>query len=126
MNLLQKSNTKPRGNLLKIYSSYSITKKRKYAIAQRRRSKMSEKIMGGVEFEGAQNEQAQGNGLPAKQGLWSKFKGFWLQEINVELTPYQQKVEDEINEFLHQEITWGKVKDFLFQEVTFGKKKGND
>ena len=28
---------------------------------------------------------------------------------------------DEINEFLHQEITWGKVKDFLFQEVTFGK-----
>jgi len=30
-------------------------------------------------------------------------------------------MEDEINEFLHQEITWGKVRDFLFQEVTFGK-----
>ena len=29
--------------------------------------------------------------------------------------------ENEINEFLHQEITWGKVRDFLFQEVTFGK-----
>ena len=43
------------------------------------------------------------------------------KEIKVELTPYQQKVEDEINEFLHQEITWEKVHDFLFQEVKFGK-----
>ena len=68
--------------------------------------------------------------LPAKQGVWSRFKAFWLQdaeeflnkEIKVELTPYQQKIEDEINEFFHQEITWQKVKDFLFQEVTFGKK----
>lgn len=80
---------------------------------------MSEKIMGGVEFNGEQN---QANDLPVKQGFWSKFKGFWLQEINVELTPKQQQIEDEINEFLHQEVTWGKVKDFLFQEVTFGKK----
>ena len=67
--------------------------------------------------------------LPAKIGFWSKFKAFWLQdidwnkEIKVELTPKQQKVEDEINEFLHQEITWEKVHDFLFQEITFGKKK---
>lgn len=67
--------------------------------------------------------------LPTTQGFWSKFKSFWLQEIDwntpivVELTPYQQKVEDEINEFLHQEITWEKVHDFLFQEVSFGKKK---
>lgn len=66
--------------------------------------------------------------LPVKAGFWSSFKAFWLQEIDwnkeikVELTPYQQKVEDEINEFLHQEITWGKVRDFLFQEVTFKKK----
>ena len=44
-------------------------------------------------------------------------------EIKVVLTPKQQKVEDEINEFLHQEITWEKVHDFLFQEVTFGKNK---
>jgi len=70
---------------------------------------MSEKIMGGAE-------------LPVQQGFWAKFKGFWLQDINVELTPYQQKVEDEINEFLHQEITWAKVKDFLFQEVTLKKR----
>ena len=44
-------------------------------------------------------------------------------DIKVELTPYEQKVEDEVNEFLHQEVTWTKVKNFLFQEVTFGKKK---
>ena len=68
------------------------------------------------------------NNLPAKVGFWQKFKAFWLQdidwnkEIKVELTPGQQKVEDEINEFLHQEITWEKVHDFLFQEITFGKK----
>ena len=61
--------------------------------------------------------------LPVKQGFWSKFKAFWLQDVNIELTPKQQKVEKEINEFLYQEITWQKVHDFLFQEVTFGKKK---
>mgnify|MGYP003294028697 CR=1 FL=1 len=46
-------------------------------------------------------------------------KEFLNKEIRVELTPKQQKMEDEINEFLHQEITWGKVKDFLFKEVCF-------
>lgn len=66
--------------------------------------------------------------LPTKRGLWSKFKSFWLQDIDwnapikVELTPHQQKIENEINEFLHQEITWKKVHDFLFQEINFGKK----
>ena len=61
--------------------------------------------------------------LPAEQGFWSNFKAFWLQDVNVELTPKQQKMEREINEFLYQEITWQKIHDFLFQEVTFGKKK---
>ena len=67
--------------------------------------------------------------LPTKIGFWNKFKAVmfqdipWNHEIKVVLTPYQQKVEDEINEFLHQEITWEKVHDFLFQEVSFGKKK---
>ena len=62
-----------------------------------------------------------------KVGFWQKFKAFWLQdidwnkEIRVELTPAQQKVEDEINEFLHQEITWEGFKDFMFQEIKFGK-----
>ena len=93
-------------------------------------------VFGGISFENEiqNNEIVENAGtiqkaeLPAKVGFWQKFKAFWLQdidwnkEIKVELTPAQQKVEDEINEFLHQEITWGKVHDFLFQEVTFGKK----
>ena len=94
-------------------------------------------VFGGISFE----DEIQENGvvenagtimnskLPTKVGFWQKFKAFWLQdidwnkEIKVELTPAQQKVEDDINEFLHQEITWEKVHDFLFQDVTFGKKK---
>lgn len=56
--------------------------------------------------------------LPAKVGFWSNVKSFFT----VELTPYQQKIEDEINEFLYQEVTWEKVHNFLFQEVSFGKK----
>ena len=94
-------------------------------------------VFGGVEFgaeptTGEENVQNAGtivnNNLPVKTGFWSKFKAFWLQEIDwnreikVVLTPRQQKIEDEINEFLHQEITWEKVHDFLFQEITFGKK----
>lgn len=69
-----------------------------------------------------------GSNLPTKVGFWNKFKTFWLQdidwnkEIKVELTPNQQKVEDEINEFLHQDITWKKVRNFLFQEVSFRSK----
>ena len=61
--------------------------------------------------------------LPEKTGLWTKVKNVLFYEIKVELTPYQQKVEDEINAFLHQEVTFKSVKDFLFQEITFGKKK---
>ncbi len=94
-------------------------------------------VFGGVEFDNEiQDKNVMENagtiknpGLPAKVGFWQKFKAFWLQdidwnkEIKVELTPKQQKVEDDINEFLHQEITWEKVHDFLFQEVTFGSKK---
>lgn len=94
-------------------------------------------VFGGVSFEGVSQNDAivenagtiQKSQLPAKVSVWQKFKAFWLQEIDwnkeikVELTPKQQKVEDEINEFLHQEITWEKVHDFLFQEISFGKKK---
>lgn len=61
--------------------------------------------------------------LPAKTGFWNKLKSVIFYDVKLELTPYQQKIEDEINDFLYQEITWAKVKDFLFQEVTFGKKK---
>lgn len=89
-------------------------------------------VFGGVQLDNEQviTENAgtiRNDSLPVKSGFWSSFKSFWLQdidwnkEIKVELTPYQQKVEDEVNEFLHQEITWGKIRDFLFQEVTFKK-----
>lgn len=50
--------------------------------------------------------------LPAKQSVWTKIKQVLFKEIDlnapikVELTPYQQKVEDEINEFLHQEVSF--------------------
>ena len=94
-----------------------------------------------VQFENGQAQEVQSEeniqnagtirneNLPVKTGFWNKFKAFWLQEIDwnreikVVLTPHQQKIEDEINEFLHQEITWEKVHDFLFQEITFGRKK---
>lgn len=87
-------------------------------------------VFGGVQTNdaGVANENVvaatvdAGANLPAKTGFWNKLKSVLFYEIKVELTPYEQKIEDEINEFLHQEITWGKVKDFLFQEVTFGKK----
>lgn len=78
---------------------------------------MSEKIMGGVETEFVSEST-----LPAKTGMWPKVKAFLFQEIKVELTPAQQKFEDDLNEFLHIEITWQDFKDFLFQEVKFGNK----
>ena len=97
-----------------------------------------EGVFGGVEFENNQVEENPQNvqnagtirdkNLPTKTGFWNKFKAFWLQEIDwnkeikVELTPYQQKMENEINDFLHQDITWEKVHDFLFQEVKFKRK----
>ena len=77
-------------------------------------------------YGGVQTVEASAK-LPVKTGFWTKMKSVlfkdyaWNYEIKVELTPYQQKIEDEINEFLHQEITWEKVHDFLFQEVTITK-----
>lgn len=85
-------------------------------------------------FGGVQTAQ-EGTNLPVKRGFWSSMKAFWLQdidwnakinwtkEIKVELTPYQQKVEDELNDFLYQEITWEKVRAFFTKKLTFGKNK---
>ena len=86
-------------------------------------------VFGGVSFDGQVNNEAENvqvnagtirtNNLPAKVGFWQKFKAFWLQdidwnkEIKVELTPYEQKVEDEVNEFLHQEITFKGIANFF-------------
>ena len=67
-----------------------------------------------INFEPIPQEKA-----VAPRGLWSKVKAFLFQEIDLnapiklELTPYQQKVEDEINEFLHQEITFKGIVNFF-------------
>lgn len=75
-------------------------------------------VFGGVEVKPEEEVKVNTEfNLPTKVSIWTKIKNFFCQDIKVELTPKQQKVEDEINEFLHQEITWGKVKNFLFQEV---------
>ena len=81
-------------------------------------------VFGGVQFESTnenpeeiKNEEpiftkVEEDSLPTKQSVWSKIRSFLFQEIDwtapikVELTPYQQKVEDEINEFLHQEVSF--------------------
>ena len=60
---------------------------------------------------------ATNSNLPVKSTFFSKLKSVLFYEIKIELTPYEQKIEDEINEFLHQEITWQGFKNFLFQEV---------
>lgn len=83
-----------------------------------------EGVYGGVETGTTTAKQ-----LPVKRGFWSSMKAFWFQkidwnakidwnrEIKVELTPYQQKVEDEINEFLHQELTWEGFRKLLTKKV---------
>ena len=83
-------------------------------------------VFGGVDVQTGIQEEVKVNtqfNLPTKVSVWTKIKNFLFQEIKVELTPKQQKIENEINEFLHQEITWGKVHDFLFQEISFKKNK---
>ena len=79
-------------------------------------------VFGGVQYNEQPNTIANvETNLPAKQGVWDKVKSVLFYDFNFKLTPYQQKIEDEINEFLHQEITWEKVHDFLFQEIRFRK-----
>lgn len=69
----------------------------------------------GVNFQPVEQNKA----LAKTGGIWSKIKSFLFKEIDlnapvkIELTPYQQKVEDEINEFLHQEITFKGIANFF-------------
>lgn len=86
---------------------------------------MSEKILGGVETDVVSNATSE-ELLPAKVGVWSKVKSFLFQEIKIELTPAQQQFKDDLNDFLHIELTWQDFKDFLFQDITFGKKNKNN
>ena len=77
-------------------------------------SSVNTTVNSGVNFQPISQDKA-----ITKQGLWSKIRAFLFQEIDlnapikVELTPYQQKVEDEINEFLHQEITFKGIANFF-------------
>ena len=60
---------------------------------------------------------AKSTNLPEKTGFWTKLKNALFYEVKIELTPYQQKVENEINDFLHQEITWKSLKEAALSEV---------
>ncbi len=79
--------------------------------------------MGG--YVGPNNAQE----LPTKQTAWGKIRAFLFQEIDLtkpivlELTPKEEKVLNEVHDFLFQEVKFPELHDFLFQEVTiFGKK----
>lgn len=85
------------------------------------KSGLEEIDLSGIE-ESANNEINSGfkvaeSNLPVKPSMWTKFKNFLFYEIKVELTPYQQKVENEINDFLHQPITWKSLKEAALSEV---------
>ena len=85
------------------------------------------------EFKLEEKETNQsGSALPAKVGVWAKVKGFLFQEINLnkpivlELTPKEEKVLNEVHDFLFQEIKFPELHDFLFQEITFFGKKNKE
>ena len=72
----------------------------------------------GTSDEGSSSSfKVAGANLPAKPSFWTKVKNALFYEIKVELTPYQQKVENEINEFLHAPITWKSLKEAALSEV---------
>jgi hypothetical protein len=80
-------------------------------------------VVGG--YVGPNNAQE----LPTKQTTWGKIRAFLFQEIDLtkpivlELTPKEEKVLNEVHDFLFQEVKFPELHDFLFQEVTiFGKK----
>ena len=78
-------------------------------------------------------QESNASNLPVKAGMWTKVKSFLFQEIDLnkpivlELTPREEKVLNEVHNFLFQEVKFPELHDFLFQEITlFGKgKKGN-
>lgn len=82
--------------------------------------KESEEISGIEEFSNSVSDtgfKVASTNLPAKPSFWTKVKNALFYEIKVELTPYQQKIEREINDFLHQPITWKSLKEAALSEV---------
>ena len=75
-------------------------------------------------------EEANAQNLPQKISLWSRIKNFLFKEIDlskpivIELTPKEEKVLNEVHDFLFQEVKFPELHDFLFQDLNFfGKKK---
>lgn len=69
------------------------------------------------------NEITNNAGLPSEVSVWTKVRNFLCQDIELVLTPKQEKVFKEVHDFWHQEITAEKVHDFLFFEITGEKVK---
>lgn len=61
--------------------------------------------------------------LPSEVSVWTKIRNFLCQDMELVLTPKQEKVFREVHDFWHQEITGEKVHDFLFFEITGEKVK---
>jgi len=55
--------------------------------------------------------------LPSEVSVWTKIRNFLCQEIELTLTPRQEKVFNEVHDFWNQEITGESVKNFLFKEI---------
>ena len=55
--------------------------------------------------------------LPAEVSVWSKVRNFLCQDVEITMTPKQEKVFKEVHDFWCQDITGEKVKNFLFQEI---------
>lgn len=65
--------------------------------------------------------------LPAKTGFWPKLGSILFREVNVTLTPRQQKMEDTLNKHFglseKQQKIIDRIKAFWLQEINFGKNK---
>lgn len=70
--------------------------------------------------------------LPARRnGFWPSIKAILFKEINVTLSPRQQKVEDFLNKEVNitmtpkQEEIINKIKAFLYQDISLSNGKKN-
>ena len=91
---------------------------------------MSEVVSNGA-VQTEKNNELKSN-LPAKKnGFWPSIKAILFREIEVTLSPRQQKIEDFLNKEIpitmtpKQEAIINKMKAFLYQEISFSKIKKN-
>lgn len=69
------------------------------------------------------NFEATNTGLPTEVSVWTKVRNFLFQEVQITLTPKQEKIVKGVSDFWNQEITGEKVHDFLFYDITGEKVK---